>query len=57
MIEEENEGFGLDMYNPKSDDSQACNALRSCIIKDMEKITKVCGQQNNCALLNICLLK
>lgn len=40
-MEEENEGFGLDMYNPNVEDPQATNALRTYIGEDLKKIQKV----------------
>jgi len=40
-LEEDNEGFGLDLYNSKIEDPQATNALRSYIVEDLKKIQKV----------------
>jgi len=40
LFEEENEGYGLDMYNSKIEDPQATNALRTYIVKDFKVIQK-----------------
>jgi len=41
MLDKDNEGYGLDKYNPKMEDPQATNASKTCILDDLEKIKKV----------------
>ena len=41
MLDEDNEGFGLDMYNIKIDDPQATNASKASVIEEFTQLKKV----------------
>lgn len=40
-MDEDNEVFGLDMYNEKIEEPQATNAIRACVLNDFKEIEKV----------------
>ncbi|KRX10398.1 hypothetical protein PPERSA_10497 [Pseudocohnilembus persalinus] len=40
MLDEENYGFGLDMYNDKQEDPQATNAINTTIHQELINISK-----------------
>ncbi len=41
LLDEENETFGINIYNEKIEDPQATNALNSSIINEMKTIIQV----------------
>jgi len=41
MLEEDNEGFGINSYNVKCDDPSCTNALNSSIYEEVKEIKNV----------------
>ena len=41
MLEEDNEGFGMNSYNVKCDDPSCTNALNSSIFEELKEIKNV----------------
>ena len=41
LLDSENEGYGLNIYNVAIEDPQAANALNTCIINEISNIIKV----------------
>lgn len=41
LLDEENEAFGINVYNEKIEDPQATNALNASIINEMKSLLQV----------------